>query len=129
MNDIENIKHELSEWIQGLDEGNLERIVASCDENLVICNEWSAISHWHEAVRKKYGPLIENFDIISKFDIQHIDVQGDMAILVGHFINDLTEKSSGQKRGWEWRLIIVYRRQNDGSWKMILDVDNNDEKK
>ncbi len=129
MTDKETIQHELNEWMQGLDEGNLERIVASCDENLVICNEKAPIGHGKEAVRKKYGPLIEMFDIVSEFEVQHLDVQGDMAILVGHFKNNLTLKTTWEKRGGEWRLVLVYRRQEDGSWKMILDMDNNDEVK
>lgn len=128
MSNIDDVKYVLNEWMEGLDNGDLERIVATCDPEVVICNEHQVTGHGLEAIRAKYGPIIENSFISSKYEIEHIKVYGDYALLVGHFVNSVTNKKTGQKGGGEGRLVLNYRRHPDGSWKMILDMDNNDER-
>lgn len=126
MSDIEAVKHTVKEWLLGLDSGDLERMVATCDPEVVICNERQQTTIGIEAVRDKYAPRIEANTFRSTYDIEHIRVFGDMALMVGHFTVSFTNKESGQKGGSEGRLILSYRRHPDGSWKLLLDVDNND---
>ncbi len=120
----DDIRAVLKEWMDGLDAGELERLVATCDPDVIICNQRRPTSLGLQAIRDKYGPIIESQHVKSGFDIQHLKVFGDCAVLVGHFTNELTDKISGQKASGEGRLMIVYRRHPDGSWKMILDTDN-----
>jgi len=126
MNDIDNVKLAIDQWMDSLGAGDLEGMVATCDPGVVICNEHQATTIGTEAVREKYGPKIEQATFDSGFDIQHIAVHGDTALAVGHFTVDMTTKQSGEKRHAEGRLILSYIRHTDGSWKLILDVDNND---
>ena len=125
MNDIDNVKAVLNDWIEGLDSGDLERMVDTCDPKVVICNEQQPTTVGVQAVRDKYGPRIEANTFKSGFDIEHLKVYGDMALLVGHFSGEFTNKVSGEKGGGEGRLVLTYRRHPDGSWKLLLDVDNN----
>lgn len=128
MSDIDDVMAVLNEWMVGLDGGDLERIVATCDPEVVICNQRQVTEHGLEAIRAKYGPIIEASHIKSEYDVEHIKVYGDYALLVGHFVNTVTDKKTGQKGGGEGRLVLSYRRHADGAWKMILDMDNNDER-
>ena len=128
MNDTQNVKEALNLWMKGLDSGDLAAMLATTDPEAVICNEHQPTGHGLEAVRQKYGPIIENFDIESGFDIEHLKIYGDFAILVGFFTNKATHKQSGEIKQGQGRLILAYRRHEDGTWKMLLDVDNNDEK-
>ena len=126
MTAADDIRAVLGEWMNALDAGDLERVVATCDPAVIICNERCATALGVEAIRAKYGPLIESAHIKSGYNIEHLEVFGDFAVVVGHFTNELIDKKSGQKRGGEGRLVVSYRRHPDGSWKMILDIDNND---
>ncbi|MEM8813566.1 MAG: DUF4440 domain-containing protein [Pseudomonadota bacterium] len=127
MSDTENVKYVLNEWLDGLDSGDLERMVNTCDPEIVICNERQPTTIGIEAVRDKYGPRIEAGTFRSGFDIDHFRIYGDLALIVGRFSVEVTDKATGQKGGGQGRLVLNYRRHPDGSWKLLLDIDNNDE--
>ena len=126
MNDIEDVKAVLNKWLTSLDSGNLEGMLETCDENVVVANEGQPTTIGIKAIADKYAPRIEAATFNSTFDIQHIAAYGDFALVVGHFGVESTNKATGDKSGGSGRLAINYRRHNDGSWKMILDMDNND---
>lgn len=126
MSDIDDVKHAVNEWLEGLDIGDLERMIATCDPEVVICNERQQTTVGIQAVRDKYGPRIDANTFKSTYDIQHIRVYGDMAMMIGRFTVAFTNKESGQQGGGEGRLTLCYRRHTGGSWKLVLDVDNND---
>jgi len=125
MNDIQNLKAAVNEWNEGLDSGDIERMIASCDPEAVTCNNGVPTKVGTQAIRDKYKPLIAAYHIESKWEYEHIKVYGDMAIITGFFGGQMTDKETGDVRGGEGRLVIVYRRSDDGSWKMCLDMDNN----
>ncbi|WP_426703100.1 YybH family protein [Rhodanobacter sp. Col0626] len=126
MSTIETLKSTVDEWIFGLDSGDLERMVATCDPEAVTCNEKRPTTIGIQAVRDKYGPRIEAATFKSGFDIQEIKIFGDFAVIVGHFSVEVTDKASGKKGGGEGRLVLGYRLDDNGDWKMALDIDNND---
>ncbi|MGK0172001.1 MAG: hypothetical protein ACI9W2_003735 [Gammaproteobacteria bacterium] len=125
MSDIDDVKATIDEWNSALDDGDVERMVATCDPEAVTCNERQPTTVGAQAVRNKYAPRIAAASIKSGFDCQHVRVYGDMAIMVGHFTGEMTDKASGEIHRHERRLVLVYRRHDDESWKMILDLDNN----
>lgn len=125
--EIDEVKHALNEWLQGLDSGDLERMLKTVDPDVVLCNEHQATAHGIQAVRDKYGPRIEGATFKSSFEIEHIKVYEGFAVIVGYFNVELTDKASGEKGGGQGRLLLVYRKHHDG-WKMLVDIDNNDEK-
>ncbi|MGG9998770.1 YybH family protein [Pseudovibrio ascidiaceicola] len=125
MSDDENIKSTLSEWLQGLDSGDLERMIGTVDPDAVICNDHRSTGYGIQAVRDKYAPRIEAMTFKSGFEIEHMKVFDGFAVIVGHFTVEATNKTSGEKNSGEGRLLLVYRKHNDG-WKMLVDMDNND---
>ena len=125
--EIEEIKRALHEWLQGLDSGDLERMIRTVDPDAVICNEHQATAFGIEAVRNKYGPRIETTTFKSGFEIEHIKVFDGFGLIVGYFTVETTDKASGQIGGGEGRLLLVYRKHKDG-WKMLVDIDNNGKK-
>ncbi len=125
MNDINDIKAVVDEWNNGLDSGNLGRMVATCDPEVITCNNGQATTIDLQAIRDKYAPRIAASSIKSSFHYEHIKVFGDFAIVVGQFGGEMTDKVTGEVRTSGGRLIIGYRRDRNGVWKMALDVDNN----
>ncbi|MEM8958762.1 MAG: nuclear transport factor 2 family protein [Pseudomonadota bacterium] len=127
MSDLEDVKQALNEWLEGLDSGDLERMLNTVDPEAVTCNEYQPTGYGIDAVRKKYAPRIAASTFKSGFDVEHIKVYDGFAVIVGFFTVEVTEKASGQTGGGKGRLLLVYRKHADG-WKMIVDMDNNDEK-
>lgn len=128
MSDMDSVKSVLNDWMEGLDSGDLERMIGTCDPDVVVCNERQPTTIGIQAVRDKYGPRIDAGTFKSGFDIEHFRIYGDLALLVGHFDVQFTETESGKTGGGEGRLVLVYRHHPDGSWKLLLDIDNNDER-
>ena len=126
MKDVDAVKAALAEWMDGLDGGDLERMVRTCDPEVVICNERQPTTVGVQAVREKYGPRLAAGTFDSEFDIERREVYGDLALVVGCFRVTYTERDTGHQGGGEGRLVLVYRRHSDGTWKLLLDVDNND---
>jgi ketosteroid isomerase-like protein len=125
-NDIENVKAVVDKWLASLDSGNIEGMLDTCDAEVVVANERQPTTVGIQAIRDKYAPRIEASTFRSGFNIQHTAVYGDLALVIGHFDVEATNKKTGEKGGGSGRLAITYRRHDDGSWKMILDMDNND---
>lgn len=123
----EQVHHALNEWLEGLDDGDLERMVRTVDPEAVICNQNQPTCYGIQAVRDKYGPRIEAATFKSGFDIEHIKIYPGFAVIIGHFTVEVTDKASGQTGGGRGRLLLIYRKHDDG-WKMLIDIDNNDDK-
>jgi len=127
MAELEDVKFALNEWLEGLDSGDLERMIRTVDPEAVICNEHQPTGYGVKAVREKYAPRIESATFKSGFDIEHIKVYNEFALIVGHFTVEVTDKTTGKTGGGQGRLLLVYRKHDDG-WKMLIDIDNNDDK-
>lgn len=125
MSDIEDLKAAVDEWNEGLDSGDIERMLATCDPETVTCNNGVPTKVGTQAIRDKYEPRIATYNIKSGWEYEYIKLYGDMAIITGFFTGEMTDKKTGEVRGGSGRLVLVYRRIEDGSWKMCLDMDNN----
>ncbi|MCY6383162.1 YybH family protein [Hoeflea prorocentri] len=127
MSDVEDIKHALNEWLEGLDSGDIERMIRTVDPDVVTCNEHQPTGYGIAAIREKYAPRIEASTFKSGFDLEHIQVFEGFAMIIGHFTVEVTDKTTGHEGGGQGRLLLVYRKHDDG-WKMLIDIDNNDDK-
>lgn len=126
MNDEEQVKAVVQKWLEGLDSGDFDMMIDTCDPEVIVCNENQPTTIGIQAVIDKYAPRIENALFNSSFEVSYIKIYGDIAIVVGHFSVEMTDKLTGNKSEGKGRLILNYRKHPDGSWKMLLDVDNND---
>lgn len=125
MSDREAVQAVIDRWMECLDAGDLDGMLATCDPDVVVANERQPTTVGVEAVREKYAPQIAAARTKSSFETRHIAVYGDYALVVGNFEVDATDKKSGQSRTATGRLALNYRRHQDGQWKMVFDMDNN----
>jgi len=77
------------------------------------------------SIRDKYNPRIAAAEITSGYDIEDLQFFGDVAIVSGRFYGTMKDRKTGEIRKPEGRLVLVYKRDETGDWKMILDIDNN----
>ena len=115
----------INEWNSGLDGGDIERMARTCHERTMTVNERQPVTVGVQAIRDKYNPRIAAAEITSGFDIENLEVYGDTAVVVGRFYGTMKMRDTGEVRSPEGRLVLVYQRDENGAWKMILDMDNN----
>ena len=125
MNDKDAIKAALNQWLTSLDNGDLQGMLDTCDPQVVVANQDTPTTVGIDAIRDKYAPRIAAMRFKSKFEIEHLAVYGDLAVLIGEFDVETTNKETAAIGSGSGRLGLVYRRHPDGSWKMLLDMDNN----
>ena len=121
----DEIQAAINEWNNGLDSGDIERMVASCHPDVMTINERQPVTVGTQAIRDKYNPRIAAAEITSGYDIEDLQFFGDVAIVSGRFYGTMKMRETGETRSPEGRLVLVYRRDASGAWKLILDIDNN----
>ena len=125
MTEREEIEAAINEWNSGLDGGDIERMVASCHPDVMTVNERQPVTVGTQAIRDKYNPRIAAAEITSGYDIEDLQFYGDTAIVSGRFYGTMKMRDTGEVRKPEGRLVLGYKRDESGAWKMFLDLDNN----
>ncbi len=125
MTEREEIGAIINTWNTGLDGGNIEQMANTCHANVMTVNERQPVTVGVQAIRDKYIPRIEAAEIKSGFDIEELQFYGDTAVVSGRFYGTMKMRETGDVRSPEGRLVLVYKRHENGAWKMILDMDNN----
>lgn len=115
----------ISVWNNGLDNGDIEAMISTCHEDIITVNEGQPVTIGAQAVREKYVPRIKAAEITSGYDIQELQFFDDVAVVTGRFYGTIKMRDTGDVRTPEGRLVLVYKRDETGAWKMILDIDNN----
>ncbi|MEP2101652.1 MAG: DUF4440 domain-containing protein [Parasphingorhabdus sp.] len=125
MTEREEIEAAIEEWNGGLDGGDIERMVASCHADVMTINERQPVTVGTQAIRDKYNPRIAAAEITSGYDIEDLQFYGDTAIVSGRFYGTMKMRDTGEVKKPEGRLVLGYKRDETGAWKMFLDMDNN----
>lgn len=121
----EEIEAVINTWNNGLDNGDIEAMVSTCHENTMTVNEKQPVTVGTQAIRNKYIPRIKAAEITSGFDIEEMQDFGGVVVVSGRFYGTMKMRDTGDVRTPEGRLVLVYKRDKSGAWKMILDMDNN----
>lgn len=125
MTERNEIQAAIDEWTNGLDSGDIERMVASCHPDVMTVNERQPVTVGTQAIRDKYNPRIAAAEITSGYDIEDLQIYGDTAIVSGRFYGTMKMRDTGEVKKPEGRLVLGYKRDQTGAWKMFLDMDNN----
>lgn len=125
MSERKEIEAAIKEWNEGLDGGDIERMVASCHPDVMTINERQPVTVGTQAIRDKYNPRIAAAEITSGYDIEDLQFYGDTAIVSGRFYGTMKMRDTGEVKSPEGRLVLGYKRNEAGAWKMFLDMDNN----
>lgn len=121
----QEIEQVIELWNSGLDGGDIEQMVSTCHSNTVTVNERQPVTVGTQAIRDKYNPRIAAAEITSGFDIESFAEFGDTVVVVGRFYGTMKMRDTGEVLNPGGRLTLVYKRDDTGAWKMILDMDNN----
>ena len=93
---LEEIQVAIAEWNTGLDNGDIERMVASCQP----------VTTGTQAIRDKYNPRIAAAEITSGYDIEDLQEYGDTVIVSGRFYGTMKMRDTGEVKTPEGRLVL-----------------------
>jgi ketosteroid isomerase-like protein len=119
--DVENLRHIASEFTEGFNTGDVDRIMRFYGDTYVDVNLRNPVQSWQER-REYYSHVIRHGGFGVQVHPDEILVRGDFAFVRGSI--ELTRAAVvGDSGRTELRYIEILRRQHDGSWQVMWGMD------
>lgn len=119
--DVANLRHIASEFTEGFNTGDVDRIMRFYGDTYVDINLRNPIQSWQER-REYYNHVIRNGGFRVQVHPEEILIRGDFAFVRGSI--ELTRASAvGDSGRTELRYVEIAHRQQDSSWKIMWGMD------
>ena len=115
------IKADEKAWNEDFKSKNLDKLMAHyAPDATAVFPGGPAVSG--DGLRKTYEDALKdpNFDV--SFSSDKIEASGDLAYSRGHFTEKHTDPATKQAASAAGTYITVYKKQGDGSWKVVEDL-------
>ena len=114
-------------WMTVFAAKNLEKSVAFCSDNGAILAPNSPIATGHDAISKLIAAFfaLPNLKISWHPDRAEVAKSGELGYTSGAYEMTFTDPS-GKTIPDKGKYVTVWKKQTDGSWKVMLDIFNTD---
>ncbi len=112
-------------WLARYKAADLEGLMALYEPDAILALHDQPMRRGVDEIRAYFEPGLGKSDVEFELDIEHVEVHGDQAWLVSKYWLRATSKDSGYVYEDAGRSLIVYRRGDDGEWRIVADIDNN----
>jgi uncharacterized protein (TIGR02246 family) len=122
------IKADEAKWNQQLKAKDTEGLADHYTDDAYFVGPGAPPSDGSTAIRQFYANGLTDPAIDVQIASDKIDVggSGDMAYSRGHYTEKYTDKKSGKVMTAKGSYLSVYKKQSDGSWKMVEDFATTD---
>lgn len=112
-------------WLKVFAAKNLEKSVAMCDDAGAILAPNAPASEGHTAISKSFAAFfaLPNFKI--SWTPSKAEVSGDLGYTSGAYEFSFVDPT-GKTIPDHGKYVTVWKKQKDGSWKVLLDIFNTD---
>ena len=114
-------------YLQAINDGDIAALSALTTEEHIMLAPNRPLLIGKEANDTANGRAFELFDFDETWAPVETEISGDWAWQRGTFKVIATPKASGASRTLQGNFLRIYRRQPDGSWRMIRDMFNSDQ--
>jgi len=124
--DVAAIKALLDEWVVLFNAGDFEKLVSVWyAEDAVSMHPNQPILEGREAILADYKNTREREDMQCDSSIaEDVRVSGDMAFARGNESYTVAPKDGGEPTKYDFKGVIIFERQPDGTWKCICEIGN-----
>jgi ketosteroid isomerase-like protein len=115
------------EWMKVFSAGNLDKSVAFCDKDGAILAPNAPIAQGRESIAKLFSGFfaLPNLSITWHADKAGVARSGELAYTSGTYQMTFTGPA-GKIIPDNGKYVTVWKKQMDGSWKVLLDIFNTD---
>ncbi len=105
-----------------------EKIVANYASDATLMAPGMAAMKGTAAIRPGLKPLLDDPKLSLVFAAQHVEVSkdGDMAASQGTYTMTMTDPKTKKPMTEKGNYVTVYKKQADGSWKAVQDINTPD---
>jgi uncharacterized protein (TIGR02246 family) len=115
-----------AKFADAMKRGDTVAIADNYTEDAVVMPQGTASWRGREAIRKGFGGMLSGAKV-TEFSLKTEDVAigGDMAVETGSY-DETYVPTGGKETKDKGKYIVVWKRQSDGSWKIVSDIFNSD---
>jgi len=114
-------------YLKAINDGDIAALSALTTDGHIMIPPSRAPVVGKEANDTLNGRVFQQFKIDETWTPVETVITGDWAYQRGTFTVDATPKAGGTTRRTSGNFLRIYRRQADGSWRMIRDMFNSDQ--
>jgi uncharacterized protein (TIGR02246 family) len=117
------LKADEKNWMEEFKNGNLEALAGHYADDATFVTSAGPPANGSTEIRRFYanGLTDKNFKISIASDKVDVAASGDLAYSRGHFDEQYTDPKTGKVMSDSGSFVSIYRKQDDGSWKMVED--------
>ncbi len=123
---VEAIRRADQDWMKVFAAKDLQKSVAFCDEKGAVLSSNAPIANGHEAIGKLFEGFFALPDLKLTWTPNRAEVarSGELGYTSGTY--DMTFSAGGKNVVDKGKYVTVWKKQADGSWKVLLDIFNTD---
>ena len=120
--DISLARANLTAWLTAFNAKDVGALMALYDPDSSYAGAAGPYLTSLDAIRARYAAGFEAINARLLFQEETAVAGSDMALIVGKFY--FAPPAGSEGTGSTGRVALVYRKQGDGSWKLLFDMDN-----
>lgn len=126
--DTKAINDDQAAWNKDFASKDVEKIVSHYAEDAKLEFPDMPVLKTKDDIRKAMKPFLEdpNFSVSFEGDKMEVATSGDLAYVQGHYTLTSTDAKTKKKVTEKGKYVTVYKKQADGSWKAVQDINNED---
>ena len=119
---LAQIRANLDAWLAAFNAKDVDALMALYDEDSSYAGASGPYISGLENIRERYAAGFDFIDGTLLFQEEKAIAGEDMGLLVGKYY--FQPPTTSLTAGPTGRVALVYRKQADGSWKLLFDMDN-----
>ncbi|WP_445383641.1 YybH family protein [Robiginitalea sp. IMCC43444] len=125
--EAENLMQTSRDWAQAARSGNTDSILSFWTEDAVLIMPQGPAVQGQAALREvvAFGETMPGFEVNWEPREAHVSKSGDLGYVIAHKYVKFRD-TTGQQISSFHREVTIWKKQEDGSWKNVVDIYNND---
>lgn len=124
--DEESLRGHLDRLIEAFNAQDLETAFSFYADDIVRIPPDAPVIVGLDAFREAAGGDQEGEYILDEYEVRRVDVSGDLGYMLITYSEHFTPSGGGEAIPSSGRWATMWRRQDDGSWKMTAEIWNLD---
>ncbi|TPN87779.1 YybH family protein [Aquimarina algicola] len=120
---VKEVRNALDQWLEAFNNNDIEALMSVYDSEIVYANSAKPIEIGIPMVKEGF---IKSFGIKPKvfFKEEQAIAVDDLGYIAGQFRVAGTSPEDGSAVGESGRVVVIFRRNEVGEWKLVFDMDN-----
>ncbi|WP_086933126.1 YybH family protein [Agarilytica rhodophyticola] len=127
-NEITKVRENLASWLRAFNAKNMDSLFSLYDPNSLYANANAPLMRGIEQIKPWYQEALANVQGELLYREEAAIQDGNLAMLLGAYYfkppHEIAPPSDAKLTGGTGRVALVYKRNQEGDWKLLFDMDN-----